>query len=176
DLRRFLAREPVQARPVRAWERTVKWARRHPARAALAVGSAGAVLGLLVGALWHAEQMRTARGHAEQEGARAKGNFEAALRAVDQMLTEVGHKRLAHLPRLAEVRRRLLQDALTFYQQFVKEDSTNPAVRREAAQAAVRLGRIHELLGQHADAEQVFLQARALQEELRAASPDMPDY
>src|SRR5262249_59211600 len=35
DLRRFLAGEPVHARPIRAWERTLKWARRRPAVAAL---------------------------------------------------------------------------------------------------------------------------------------------
>src|SRR6516165_3629523 len=35
DLRRFLAGEPIRARPVRAWERVVKWARRRPAIAAL---------------------------------------------------------------------------------------------------------------------------------------------
>jgi WD40 repeat protein len=35
DLRRFLAGKPIQARPIHAWERTLKWARRHPAVAAL---------------------------------------------------------------------------------------------------------------------------------------------
>jgi hypothetical protein len=37
DLHRFLTGEPVKARPVRPWERAVKWARRRPALAGLAV-------------------------------------------------------------------------------------------------------------------------------------------
>lgn len=53
DLRRFLAAEPIQARPVGSWERVVKWARRRPATAALiAVSSLASVLlvtGLAVG-------------------------------------------------------------------------------------------------------------------------------
>jgi WD40 repeat protein/serine/threonine protein kinase len=35
DLRHFLAGEPIQARPIRPWERSLKWARRRPAIAAL---------------------------------------------------------------------------------------------------------------------------------------------
>jgi WD40 repeat protein len=35
DLRRFLAGEPIRARPVRAWERVAKWVKRRPAIAAL---------------------------------------------------------------------------------------------------------------------------------------------
>jgi len=53
DLRRFLAGEPIRARPIRTWERLVKWARRRPAAAALvAVSSLGSLLllaGLVVG-------------------------------------------------------------------------------------------------------------------------------
>jgi eukaryotic-like serine/threonine-protein kinase len=51
DLRRFLGGQPIRARPVSAWERAVKWARRRPAIAGLlaslllviALGFAGVV-------------------------------------------------------------------------------------------------------------------------------------
>jgi len=53
DLRCFLAGKPIQARPIRVWERIGKWARRRPAVAALvAVSSLASVLlvaGLVVG-------------------------------------------------------------------------------------------------------------------------------
>ena len=52
DLERWLANEPIQARPITAWERALKWARRKPAIAALLgllalVGLAG-----FAGVLW----------------------------------------------------------------------------------------------------------------------------
>jgi WD40 repeat protein len=51
DLERFLASEPVQARPVRGWERALKWCRRRPAVAALVGLGLASCLALLVGAL-----------------------------------------------------------------------------------------------------------------------------
>jgi len=46
DLRRCVAGEPVRARPVSSWERSVKWLRRHPAQAALLAVSCLAALAL----------------------------------------------------------------------------------------------------------------------------------
>jgi WD40 repeat protein/serine/threonine protein kinase len=46
DLRRFLNGEPIRARPVRPWEHGVRWAKRHPAAAALLGVSALAALAL----------------------------------------------------------------------------------------------------------------------------------
>ena len=56
DLRRFLRGEPILARPIAAWERTARAIKRHPAMASLAVLAGVAVLGLLVGAIWHRVQ------------------------------------------------------------------------------------------------------------------------
>jgi eukaryotic-like serine/threonine-protein kinase len=62
DLERWLRGEPIQARPAGPLERTLKWARRRPAVAALAGVLAAAVLsvGGLAGALWYQAEQRAA--------------------------------------------------------------------------------------------------------------------
>ncbi len=47
DLRRFRAREPILARPIPAWERGLKWARRRPWAAGMAAALLACVLCLL---------------------------------------------------------------------------------------------------------------------------------
>jgi serine/threonine protein kinase len=70
DLRRFLAGEPIRARPTPAWERAVKWTRRKRALAGLLAVSVAAAAGLL--GLWFdfTLRLRAERNHAlalEQE-------------------------------------------------------------------------------------------------------------
>jgi WD40 repeat protein len=70
DLRRFLAGEPIRARPVGPVERAVKWAKRRPAAAALLIVSCLAIVALTAGALIHTARMKAAlrevKSHAEQ--------------------------------------------------------------------------------------------------------------
>jgi eukaryotic-like serine/threonine-protein kinase len=58
DLRRFLAGEPVQARPAGLGERAVKWCRQRPTTAALIGLASLTLLGALLAGLWHYERIR----------------------------------------------------------------------------------------------------------------------
>ena len=61
DLRRFLAGEPIQARPTSTWEVGAKWVKRQPALATLAAACTVALLALLVGGTWFTLELATER-------------------------------------------------------------------------------------------------------------------
>ncbi len=58
DLRRFLDGHPIQSRPIRAWERAWKWARRRPAIMALIGVCSLAVVGMVLFIAWHNVSLR----------------------------------------------------------------------------------------------------------------------
>jgi tetratricopeptide (TPR) repeat protein len=178
DLRRYMAGEPILARPTPAWERAWKWARRRPMAAALITVSALFGLSLVVSGLAFGEYQRRQaaeqtrlRHVAEAEHDRAKQNYERARAAVDQMLTQVGQQRLAHEPRMEKLRRDLLTRALRFYERFLEENGADPEVRWETARSRLRVGDIQEMLGEHDAAEASYNGARAAFAELAAAFP-----
>jgi WD40 repeat protein len=72
DLRRFLTGEPIAARRVGAWERGVKWLRRHPAPAALTAVSALAVLALVGVVVGQSYNARLASTNAQLESAKSE--------------------------------------------------------------------------------------------------------
>jgi tetratricopeptide (TPR) repeat protein len=81
DLRRFRVGEPIEARPATAWERTRKWALRHPAWTISAGVTAAALLALLVVSLLFNARLQTALvatregwNRAEQEHREAEAN------------------------------------------------------------------------------------------------------
>jgi tetratricopeptide (TPR) repeat protein len=78
DLRAFLEDRPIKARPVSVWERTVKWARRKPAEALLAVVLLLAGLGLIAGLVNYAKQQHQLALKAEENVRLADAAKEAA--------------------------------------------------------------------------------------------------
>ncbi len=91
DLQRYLVGEPVQARPIRAWEQTLKWARRRPLAAAMWIVGLLAVASAAAGGLWfmRAHEMQGLRDVAEQERDEARRQSLIA----DQQWTEADRQR-----------------------------------------------------------------------------------
>jgi eukaryotic-like serine/threonine-protein kinase len=99
DLGRYLAGEPVQARPVGAGERLLKWVRRRPALAALAATLLLALAALLGGGGWFNYQLqlesnaaRRAETDARKAEADARERAEAEAKARAQVQVEKGQK------------------------------------------------------------------------------------
>src|SRR5262249_17776945 len=97
DLRRFLAGEPIRARPVGPVGRMWRWCRRKPAVASLTFTLLLSVVAgfVAVTGLWlHAREQQTlAEANAlarEQERDRAETSFRDARQAVETYLTAVG--------------------------------------------------------------------------------------
>ncbi|HEY2786999.1 MAG TPA: protein kinase [Fimbriiglobus sp.] len=182
DLRHYLHNEPVLARPPSVWYRFSKFARRNRAALLVTASTVSALVATVVtlavaNRMLHHEEQRTKDALTEARGQqiRAEANFQRAMDAVDQMLTRVAEDRVAH-PGLDPVRRRLLEDALKFYQEFLQERGSDPQVRFEAARAYGRVAEIHTSLGQYPQAEDANRRALALAEGLSDEFPDRPKF
>src|SRR5262249_18217552 len=101
DLHRFLAGEPIVARPVSVWERAARWARRKPALAALGAALLVAVAGLLGLAAWSYHQIRQSRDRAVADSYRALLGETRALRLAPRPgWRAITRKNLPRLPAL----------------------------------------------------------------------------
>jgi WD40 repeat protein/tetratricopeptide (TPR) repeat protein len=137
DLGRFLAGQPIQARPIGKVERCWRWCRRNPALAGLTAASVVLVLVALLAVsigLWNVslEQQETSRqrDHALQERQRAERKEQEAVRLRKQ---EARARRLAEKERTraqAHLRESLIRQAQAFHQ-------STQADRRQMSLAAL---------------------------------------
>jgi WD40 repeat protein/serine/threonine protein kinase len=72
DLQRFLDNKPILARPTPAWERLAKWARRHPAVAALTLLSAATAAVAFALVTWQWREADAARAGEERQRLQAE--------------------------------------------------------------------------------------------------------
>jgi tetratricopeptide (TPR) repeat protein len=164
DLHRFLATEPILARRVPWYERTWKWARRRPAVAALLVVSFLAAIIFTVGSFFYNARIRGERDRAEY-------NLNVTMRAIDEMLSEVGEKTLESEPHQEETRRVLLERARDLYEGLLSRQRDDPRVRFETAQAYRRMADVHRLLESNGPALDSYDNAMAILAQLERESP-----
>jgi serine/threonine protein kinase/tetratricopeptide (TPR) repeat protein len=175
DLRRFLDDRPIVARPAGLRERLVRWVRRNPSRAALLAVVVVAVLAVFAGVVWYNVHLRAARDRLRAARDRAARNAALALRAVDEMLTEVAEEDLATEPRMEEKRLRLLEKARARYRELLLDQSDDPDIRRQTALGHFRVGQILRLLGRYDEAEAAYGEAIALLGPMADAHPEQPE-
>lgn len=145
DLRRFLDEQPILARRPSLIDRARKWMRRHPSL----VVAAGlfllfGMLGLAVTtALVAREQARTqaAYDREKQRAEEAEEQFRLARRSVDDMI-QLAEEELADQPHLQGARKRLLEAALSYYQEFIERRGHDPGAQAELAVTRDRVKRI----------------------------------
>ena len=90
---------------------------------------------------------------------------------MDESFTKISESQLLKVPGMQPLRRELLQSALAFNEEFLKERGDDPAVRAELASAFLRVGKIHQELVDSLAAKGSFEKARELFEPLAAADP-----
>ncbi len=88
DLHRFLQGEPVEARRISSWERTLKWARRQPAQATLAGLFAAAVAALVASGIVFTTELRAERDLVQKEHGHAVTQEKLAKQERDRAVAE----------------------------------------------------------------------------------------
>jgi serine/threonine protein kinase len=169
DIERHLADEPVTACPPSTWYRLGKFARRNRfVLATTALVFLALVLGMGV-STWQAIRATRAERQAQEQKRLAR-------QAVDEMYVEVVEKLQIDEPRIEQMRRGFLEKALRYYEEFVREEGSDPDTRLKKAEAYCKVGRILSGLGQHGQAETAHRRSIEILEGLIADFPSVPEY
>jgi serine/threonine protein kinase len=206
DLTRFLNDEPIHARRVSLPARFTRWCKRNPAGAAVvALLVIGLCSSIAAAGLFATERNKTEdaladsetksrqleeqnnvlkrerrradeeRQRAEQERHRAEENHRRAREAVDRLLTKVARD-LEDTPQMEQIRRALLEDALEFYQVFLKQKGRDPTLRYETGLSYFRVADIERQLSRAAESIQHYDEATKILQALADEFPTGAEY
>jgi serine/threonine protein kinase/tetratricopeptide (TPR) repeat protein len=176
DVQRYLADEPVEACPPSPAYRLRKFARKNRKALATACAFVLMLVAAAVASTWQAMRATRAETKARQAQALAEERFDLAKDAVDRYLNEVTETPELKNANFEQLRKKLLETALPFYQKLAEQAPGDP--EREAARggAYFRVAFIRSKLGEHAAALQGYRQARDIFARLAQEHPDVPDY
>lgn len=186
DLQRFLAGQPITARPTSGISRLIKWSRRNPLVAGL-VG--GVISSLSLGLIASSYMYRVANRNAiiatqnEQTANRneqvaienskvAQRNADMAAGAINEYLTEIAENEELKQSGLELLRRKLLEKAQTYYSDLVQQPTQDFDQQRDLADVYHRLALICNELGQTETANKHYGEMIQILEKLAEADTD----
>jgi serine/threonine protein kinase len=183
ELNRYLAGEPILARPITSLERSCRWLWRHPAVAltgAIVLAAIGTVVGTIYSSNRRLQVERdiaiVATDEAKAQRTLSEKRLDKAIEAVDQMMVRTASERWANRPELQEERKKVLEDAVAFYGSFGEESSRDARVQNEAAKAQFRVSVAYLLLNNMDASLKASERASAIYSELITAYPKSTTY
>jgi tetratricopeptide (TPR) repeat protein len=187
ELQRFLDGEAIEARPVGRVEWLGRWCRRRPALAGLTAALALVIVAAFVVVTWqwrHSERLRDqavanlAEASLQKENAEqqrresernwhlAEANYRQSRKAVDDFTRLLSENPWFDSAGLHPFRKRLLEVALGYYQDFLDQRGNDPALRAELASTYYRVGQITSLIGSKTEAKEAYRRSLALYQDL----------
>ncbi len=183
DLRRYLAGEPIQARPIRAWERGLKWARRRPALAALLAVSILSPSTLATVVLAYDAQLRQRNKYLkealqakEEQRQEANKNLRFAGLAIENFATKLGQDKRLLAHNLEDLRKDYLQSAMNLWRQLLKQRPDDPERQEEYALTLQRFGTFIREMGTKPEAIEILQGAVDIFKKLQEEHPNDPHY
>jgi serine/threonine protein kinase len=176
DVQRYLNDDTVSACPPSAGYKLRKFARKNNK---LLVTAATFCLVLTAGVVvstWQAIRAHQSELKASEAQYLAEERFQLAKEAVDKYLNEVTETPELKNANSHELRKKLLETALPFYQKLAERTPGDWEGKAASGAAYLRLGRIRSDLGDHAAAITHFEQARSLFAELAEQHTDNPTF
>ena len=183
DLERFLDGRPIRARRIGVAGRSWRWSRRNPTIAAAAITllvTISVAFTLIAGSRHRAMEALTdarsqrktaelrrldaeqARQLAEERADNDRRNFRWAKRTVDRYLTEVSEDPLLKAHGMEQLRKRLLETARQFYDEFVNVRTDDPKLQLDRAKAYRQLASISDDVGDKTRALELLQRSRAI--------------
>ncbi len=169
DLRRYLAGEPIQARPVGNVERLWRWCKRNPKLAAATATIFLLLLVVSIGSTWAAFTIQAEKKIADEQKAlaqenerRAQAGEEAAEDQAQLALNTLGllvnkvQRQLGRQPAQQQLKRELLQTAMFGLKRVT--GSASGKTRRYTSDAYFKMGGIARELGMTQDAVEYWQQ------------------
>lgn len=112
----------------------------------------------------------------ERQRKQADKNFAAALEAVDRMLTHVDDAELNDIPRVGPLRRKILKDAVAFYERIPLQGDVSPQVHMRVAQTWKKIASLSWRLNENDQTRQASSKAISILTRLVADQPGQANY
>ena len=90
---------------------------------------------------------------------------------MEQFLIQIGDDRWSEIPQFESVRIQMVELAVSRYRELLQQQPTDASLRSDAAMAYRRCANLYRMVGQFAEASELYAEAAAILKELLRRNP-----